>query len=222
MRKAWVFIVAALWASAGRAEVQAYRLAQGPEGPGITLSLPYTFGTHQNRVTRATGEIRLDPDAPGGAAGTFRVPIDAIVSDNAGRDCHMREALGLDYPRTRYPGEHLCEDDRLPAGAIAFPEIVLQIRGVTAPPITTLSVDKEAKVAVDATWTIHGVTRPARLQLTATRDRKTPGAVRLKGSSDIRLADYAVVVKSAQVLFVTSSVGETATVQFDLQLAPAR
>ncbi|MGE5049349.1 MAG: YceI family protein [Deltaproteobacteria bacterium] len=222
MRQAPLFVLVALSAFAARAEVQTYRIAQGKEGPGIALSLPYTFGTHDDRVVRVAGELRLDPDSPQGVSGTLRVPIDAIVSDSKERDCHMREALGIDYSRSQYPREHVCKDDRLPAGAVAYPEIILQVRGAQAPPVTGMSVGKESPVSVQALWTIHGVTRPARLQLKAARDAKTPGAVRLRGTSEVRLSDFGVVVKSAQVLFVSSSVGEVATVHFDLELAPSR
>jgi len=168
------------------------------------------------------GELHMDPDSPERVSGTLRVPIDAIVSDSAERDCHMREALGLDYSRSQYPREHICKDDRLPAGAVAYPEISLQIDGAEAAPVTTMSVGKDSPVSAQALWTIHGVTRPARLQLAASRDAKTPGALRLRGKLEVRLADFGVVVKSAHVLFVTSSVGEVATVHFDLELVPSR
>jgi polyisoprenoid-binding protein YceI len=222
MRQVPFFVLAALAASAAGADVQTYRIAQGKEGPGITLSLPYTFGTHGDRVARVAGELRMDPDSPQGVSGTLRVPIDAIVSDSKERDCHMREALGIDYSRSQYPREHVCKDDRLPAGVVAYPEIVLQVRGAGAPPVTTMSVGKESPVSVQALWTIHGVTRPAQLQLAVSRDAKTPGALRIRGKSEVRLSDFGVVVKSAQVLFVSSSVGEVAAVQFDLTLVPSR
>ncbi|HEY6908060.1 MAG TPA: YceI family protein [Myxococcales bacterium] len=222
MRQVPLFVLVALCGLAARADVQTYRIAQGKEGPGITTSLSYTFGTHGDRVVRVAGELRMDPDSPQGVTGTLRVPIDAIVSDSQERDCHMREALGIDYSRSQYPREHVCKDDRLPAGAVAYPEIVLRIRGAQAAPVTSMSVGKDSPVSVDALWTIHGVTRPARLSLQASRDAKTPGAVRLRGTSEIRLSEFGVVVKSAQVLFVTSSVGETATVHFDLELVPSR
>ena len=168
MRQGPLFVLAMVFLAvvlsrAGQAEVQAYRLAQGKDGPGITLSLPYTFGTHADRVVRVAGELRMDPDSPQGVSGTLRVPIDAIVSDSAERDCHMREALGLDYSRSQFPREHVCKDDRIPSGAVAYPEITLQIHGAEAPPVTTMSVGKDSPVSAQVLWTIHGVTRPARL-----------------------------------------------------------
>jgi polyisoprenoid-binding protein YceI len=213
--------LAAGLALAARADpIRTYRLEQGAAGPGIEVSLHYTFGTHDDHVTRALGEVRFDPDAPGTMNGALRVPIDDLRSDSAERDCHMREALGLDYARSRYPGEHVCEHDAIPKGELAYPEIVLEVHAATAPSVAMLGVGKEVPIELAAAWTIHGVRRPARLQLTVSRDAKTPGAVRIRGSSQIRLADFGIVVKSAKVLFVTSSVDETATVRFDLKLAP--
>lgn len=218
MRNGALFLLAVLLAGPALADVRTYRVAQTGEGPGITTKLSYTFGVHENHVSRATGEVRFDPAAPRDVSGTLAVPIDALVSDDAERDCHMREALGLDYGRSQYPKEHVCRDDRLPAGAVAFPEILLRVRGGTADP---LSPGKESPVTLDADWTIHGVTRPARLQLTASPDATTPGAVRIRGTSTVRLSDFGIVVKSAQALFVTVSVGDSANVQFDLKLVPA-
>ena len=216
-------LLIALLAAVARADApQAYRLVQGAAGPGISVSLHYTFGTHEVRALRATGEVRFDPDAPESMRGSLRVPIDDLKSDNAERDCHMREALGLDYARSPFPKEHVCAGNGIAPGMVAYPEIALEVRGAQSPPVATLSVGKETPVSIDATWSLHGVSRPAKLALTVSRDAKTPGALRIHGSAQIRLQDFGVVVKSATIVFVTSSVDETATVQFDLTLAPAR
>ena len=215
-------LVAAVAAAAQADPAQAYRLAQGAAGPGITVSLHYTFGTHEVRALRAPGEVRFDPDAPEAVRGSLRVAIDALKSDNAERDCHMREALGLDYAGSRYPKDHVCAGDAIPAGMVAYPEIVLELQGARAPPVANLAVGKETPISLEATWTLHGVRRPARLDLTLSRAAQTPGALRIRGSSQIRLQDFGVVVKSATIVFVTSSVDEIATVHFDLTLTPAR
>lgn len=217
-----MLLLAALLAAAPAGPAQDYRLAQDAHGPGITVSLQYTFGTHEVRALRALGGVRFDPDAPGSMAGTFHVPIDDLKSDNAERDCHMREALGLDYTRSRYPKEHVCAGDALPPGMVAYPEILLEVRGAQAPAVATLAVGRETPVVLDAVWTVHGVRRPAKLALTVSREARTPGALRIRGAAPIRLSDFAVVVKSATIVFVTSSVDEVANVHFDLTLAPER
>ena len=221
MRYVRLMLLAALGAPGAGAEVQTYRVAPRLDGPGIEISVPYTLGVHSESVRRISGEVRLDPAAPVGASGTFSVPIDAIASDQAERDCHMREALGLDYSRSRYPKDHVCNDDRLPAGSVAFPEIVLRIDRAAAPALASAPPGTEVPVSADATWTIHGITRPARLQLSASREQTPPGSLRIRGSSTIRLADFDVVVKSAGALFVTVSVGDSANLKMDLTLVPA-
>ena len=221
----WIALPVALVAALGIvgpafAKVQIWRLAQGKDGPGITTTLSYSMGTHDNRVTRAEGEVRLDPEAAEGLTGELRVPIEAIVSGDNERDCHMREALGLDYARSKFPGEHVCQDDKLPKESIAFADIRLTLRAARAPDVATLPAGKETPIEVEATWTIHGVTRPARLHLTASPDAGTPGAVRVRGMSLVPLKDFGVVVKSAKVLFATISVGPVVNVKFDLRLVP--
>ena len=199
--------------------------ASGSAGPaGISLEVPYSLGTHSERVVAAEGEIQLDPATLALAGGRLVVPLSAIRSGDATRECHLREALGLDYARLRYPRDHVCENDRLPASgtdAIAFSEIVLDLSG--GGPLgdpAVLDRGGEVPVEADGTFAIHGVTRPVRLRLTASRDPSSPGALRLRGRHLFRLADFGVVVKPAKVLFVKISVGDEVTAVVDARLVP--
>lgn len=216
-----LLLVASLAAAARADPPRAYRFARGGAEPGISLSIGYTFGTHQTRATRASGEVILDPAAPQEMSGVLRVRIDDLHSDSGTRDCHMREAMGLDYARSPFPREHVCDGDAIPAGAVAFPEVVLEIHGAAAPPIALLREGQQTPIALQAVWTIHGLTRPALLRLTASRDPAAADAVRVRGTAQLKLRDFGVVVKSAQVLFLESSVDDTATVHLDAVLAPA-
>jgi polyisoprenoid-binding protein YceI len=215
----------ALLAQPAGAEPRAYRVAARDGGTRIEIVLPYSFGTHRSSVASVQGEVRIDPETLAVAGGRLAVPIDAIRSDDATRDCHMREALGLDYRRSRFPKEHACEDDRLPASgpdAVAFPEIAVEVqRARLLGDAALLAGGKEIRAEADVAFVIHGVARPARLELTVSRDPAAPGALRLRGSHAFTLRDYGVVVKSAHVLFVTISVDERATAAFDLRLVPA-
>jgi polyisoprenoid-binding protein YceI len=194
-------------------------------GPaGIALAVPYTLGTHNERVVGAEGELRLDPATLALAGGRLVVPLSAIRSDDATLECHLREALGLDYARSRYPGDHVCENDRLPAtgpDAVAFPEIVLDLsRGGPLGDPAVLDRGGEVPVEAEGTFAIHGVTRPVRLRLTASRDPSSPGALRIRGSHVFRLADFGVVVKPVKILFVKISVGDEVTAVVDARLVP--
>jgi len=194
-------------------------------GPaGISLEVPYSLGTHGERVVAVEGELRLDPATLALAGGRLVVPLSAIRSDDAKRECHLREALGLDYTRSRYPRDHVCENDRLPASgpdAIAFPEIVLDLsRGGPLGDPAALDRGGEVPVEAEGTFALHGVTRPVRLQLTASLDPSWPGALRVRGRHAFRLADFGVVVKPVKILFVKISVGDEVTAVVDARLVP--
>jgi len=151
------------------------------------------------------------------------VPIASLRGDGGTRDCHMREALGLDYSRSRFPSEHVCDgENRLPAtgpDAIAFPEIRLEL--LSARPLDDLGLlaaGKPVRVEIETRWTVHGVTKPARELVRVLRDGD---GLRVRGRSTLVLKDFGVVVKSTKVLFAEVTVGDAVTVTYDLKLLPA-
>ena len=132
-----------------------------------------------------------------------------LKSDDPARDCHMREALGLDYSRSRFPKDHVCDaQNRLPSqgnDAVAFPDIELRITSSkTLDDPRLLNQGQEIRIVASGTWMIHGVTRPASLQLTASDDLN--GAFRVRGRQAFVLSDFGVEVKSANVAIFSSSV----------------
>ena len=208
-------------------EPRQYTGVPNPEGKGITVEIPYTFGTHEVAAKRVEGEVDLDPESVDVRGGHLWVSISELKSDDPKRDCHMREALGLDYSRSRFPKEHVCDDqNRLPASgsdAIGYPRIELRVTGSKAlddPHL--LAQGKEVRVLVTGDWTIHGVTRPARLQLVASSDPKIPDALRVRGRQSFVLSDFGIEVKSANIVLTSVVVRGGATATFDLRLEPAR
>lgn len=230
-RGPWAGCVALLLAglpAGARAEAGLYRVgsAQGEGDPSpVALELPYSLGTHRLRVTRIQGAIRLDPSTLQVTEGTLRFPVEAIRSGDATLECHLQEALGIDYARSRFPADHVCDDDRLPAtgpDAVAFPEIVLTLVG-SAPLGGTPPVEGGHASEVEAwgTLAIHGVTRPIRLRLTVSAGTEASRTVRVRGRHVLRLADFGVEVKPTKFLFVKISVGDEVTVLVDLPLVPS-
>ena len=199
--------------------------ARGRTAPaGLSVEVPHTTGTAVLRVTAASGELRLDPSTLALASGRLLFPLDALRADDATMECHLREALGLDYARSRYPREHVCEKDRLPASgpdSIAFPEIALELsRGAPLGDPSALSRGAEVPVEAQGAFTVHGVTRPARLLLAASRDPSSPGALRVRGRHPFRLADFGVVVRPVKILFVRLTVADVVTATVDVRLVP--
>jgi polyisoprenoid-binding protein YceI len=83
-----------------------------------------------------------------------------------------------------------------------------------------LEQGQQVRLMVEGSWALHGVTRPARLELTVSAD-PAPGSLRVRGRQPFALRDYWVVVKNAHVLFVAISVSDEVTALLDVRLAPA-
>jgi len=217
-------VLTLLGAGTAAAELRPYRVAPpGEKQSRIETFLVYSLGTHTQTANEVQGALRLEDSSLAGAEGTIMVPISAIRGDGSTRDCHMREALGLDYSRSRFPSEHVCDgENRLPSAgpdAIVFPEIRLEL--LSARPLDDvglLASGKPVRVEVETRWTVHGVTRPARELVRVLREAD---GLRVRGRSTLVLKDFGVVVKSTKVLFAEVSVGDAVTVTYDLKLLPA-
>lgn len=206
-----------------------YALVYPTEGlAGIRFDLLYSSGTHRGSVGEARGEVTFDPSAPGGAKAHFTVPIRGIKTGDETRDCHMREALGLDYARSGFPEEHVCRnDDSLPEtgpDAIVFPDLALEVRGVrsaekaggglgSAGTGAAIPLDRPSRVEVTGEWRIHGKQKPARVEMEL---EPRGDGLRLLGKTRLSLKDFGIVVKDAKILFLTIRVEDSAEVSLDL------
>jgi hypothetical protein len=214
-------LLAVLLPVAAFAEPRTYRVAPPAEGSKAEAIVVYSFGSHTQVAQDIRGEVTLDPATLAGGSGSVVVPIAGIHGDGGTRDCHMREALGIDYGAGgRFPKEHVCdEQNRLPASgpdSVAFPDIRLEILG--ARPLDELSLlesGKPVRVELDARWTVHGV---ARQQKELTRVVREGDGLHARGRSTVVLADYGIVVKATKVVFAEIKVGDAVTVTYDLRL----
>jgi polyisoprenoid-binding protein YceI len=229
LHRALRFLPAALaLASPARAEPQKYFLANRVgNAAAVEVTIPYSFGTHHNVARGVTGDVSIDRDTLAASGGPIRLPVAALTSDDPKRDCHLRESLSLDYKVSHYPADHVCNDrNQLPGAGVdaaAFPEISLALgttKALDDPHL--LDQGKEVRVQVEGTWSLHGVTRPARLQLAVSADAQNPAVLHLRGRETFHLKDFGVVVKTVTVVFVTIAVEDAVTVTFDLLLLPTR
>lgn len=211
-------LLAALSPLRARAATAAYSVRLPREG--LIVDVPYSMGTHHELVTAVDGTLRIDPETLRLERGRLEIPLAAFRSDDPQRGCHLREALGLDYARARYPRDHVCDgQNHLPASgpdAIAFPAIVLELsKGGPAAGST-------GEVEVEGVLTVHGSSRPVRLHLAVSRDGSSPGTLRVRGRVPIHLAEFGVQVKPAKVLFVSITVRDEITVAVDALLELVR
>jgi len=205
------------------AEPRTYRVASPAEGSKAEAIVVYSLGSHTQTAGDLHGQVTLDPATLDSASGTVVLPIASVRGDGGTRDCHMREALGIDYAAGgRFPKEHVCDDrDRIPASgpdSIAFPEIRVEL--VAARPldeVTLLDAGKPVRVELQTKWTVHGVTRPQRELVRAVKDG---AGLHVRGRSTVVLGDYGVVVRPTKVVFAEIKVGDAVTVTYDLKLEP--
>ena len=222
---AYATLVLVLISANAKGAPSAYEFATtADQGTGIRFRLPYTMGTHEGRAGQVKGSIKIDLNDPSAAKGMFRVPIDAITSDHTERDCHTREALGLDYEKSYYPEEHVCnEGNELPAGgknAVEHPHIDLNISSVRSlDPTGRIRLDGDTDIEVVGTWSIHGVSRPTQFPLKVTPEA---GRFRLRGEVPFSLEKFGIKVIPAKILFVTIGVEDKATVLFDIIMDPVQ
>jgi hypothetical protein len=206
------------------AEPQRYRVATVAEGSKLEAIVAFSLGPHTQTAVEVRGEVRTDPATLAEVSGTVVVPLASIRGDESTRDCHMREALGLDYAAGgHFPAGHVCDGkNQLPqsgADAIAFPEI--QVELVSAHPLDDLSLlgqGQPVRVELQVKWTIHGVVHPQKELARVLRDGS---GLRARGRSTIVLKDFNVVVKPVTVLFAEMKVGDAVTVNYNLRLVPA-
>jgi hypothetical protein len=220
----WWLVIAALVPAVAASQPRAYRVAPVAEGSKAEAVVAYSLGTHTQTAQEIHGEVMLDPSTLATVSGTVVVPIAGIHGDGGTRDCHMREALGLDYRAGgRFPAEHVCDpQDRLPSSgpdAVAFPEVRLEVLGARPlDDLALLDAGKPVRAELEARWTVHGVAHPSRELVRVLRDGS---GLRVRGRSTVVLADHGVVVKATKVLFAEIKVGDAVTVVFDLRLLPA-
>lgn len=193
-----------------------------PADSSIKFFIPYTFGTHEGEARMFSGKISLDLIDPAQSNGEFSVPISAMTTAKPQRDCHMREALGLDYGDSDFPEVHVCnEDDELPTAgknAVKYPMIKLKVKSIKSlGPEKSVSLEKESTIEVEGEWIIHGKSYqwvfPLRLSLEGEK-------LRVRGEVPFSLKNHDVIVKANRVLFIEIGVKDNAKVQFDLVLEP--
>ncbi len=205
------------------AEPRTFRVAPPAEGSKAEAVVVYSLGTHTQTAQEIRGEVTLDPSTLASASGAVVVPLAGIKGDGGTRDCHMREALGLDYAvGGRFPKEHVCDgQDRLPASgpeSVAFPDIRLELVGARPlDDLALLEAGKPVRVELEVRWILHGVTHAAR---ELTRVLREGTGLRVRGRSTVVLADHGVVVRPTKVLFAEIKVGDAVTVTYNLRLVP--
>lgn len=180
-----------------------FKSIAGTYGPtalsNLLIEIPYTMGTHKLKSNHFLGHIEWDPKTNEIKGGELKLAIANIQTDKEEMECHMREALGLDYDASDFPETHICNDkDELPkdgSNSIKYPEI-------TATLLSPLKIGmNKAKVR----WMIHGKTKELTMPITLTRDESSEKLM-LHSSWTMKLSDFDIIVKKFLFIAVKNEV----------------
>lgn len=205
------------------ATAKVYRVPVIPApNTSVKMYIPYTFGTHKGEVRLFSGSLILDLQDPANSQGEFSVPINSLNTGKEERDCHMMEALGLDYGEADYPETHVCtETNNLPTAGKNAPKyktIHLKVLSLKSQdPSKMINTDKATSIEVEGAWTIHGKTYQWTFPMKLIPEGEK---FRVKGEVPFSLKNHDIIVKSTNVLFMDVSVKDIITVYFDLLLEP--
>jgi len=183
-----------------------------PQDSKVEVSIGYTLGTHELKSTSMNGALTQPDVSLESISGELLVPIRDLKEGNAKLECHMLSSLGVDYSKSKFPGEHVCDsDNRLPESgpdSVIYPNIVLKIE--------RLKKVSEDQYEVEGQWIIHGVSQKItslRMKLEERGDEMISS-----GKTQFRLSDFGVVVKRAFVI----SVSETAAMKWSVAFKRSR
>lgn len=183
-----------------------------PTSAKIDITIGYTLGTHKLHSASLSGGLTQAGDSLELVSGELLVPIREIKEGSEKLECHLQSSLGIDYTKSRFPGEHVCDsDNRLPETGpdrIVYPNIELKIE--------KLKKVSEDLYEAEAQWTIHGVSQKVpslRMKLENRGDE-----IVSTGETQFRLSDFGIVVKRAFVI----SVSETTDMKWSITFHKAK
>lgn len=212
------------------AEATEYKLAT-QENPGVTFKIGYSLGVHDGSAQTMNSSVKLTKDNKI-LSGHFVVPISSMTTGNSKRDCHMIEALGIDYSKSQFPKEHVCDGDKMPTtgpDAVAFENIEFNFVSLKADENSGLpAVLEEGKVynlPIQGKWTIHGITQEvggaqsdevilAQVKLL----NAATGELQLFAKFNLSLQKFGVVVKPFKIAFVSIGVDDIAKVTLNTRM----
>ncbi|MBX9765875.1 MAG: YceI family protein [Bdellovibrionales bacterium] len=212
---------------------QIYRVVQDGAKTGVAFQVAYTAGVHSGVAWAADAEVVLN-DAGQVVKANFKVPLSSMTTGNITRDCHMREALGINYSGSKFPAEHVCDSSNaMPQSgpdSVAFPEISFQFSSVKTPPndppLNGLEVGKAYNTLVSGTWSMHGVKKTfenaAAIPIQVKLVDPTTREIRLTGQLGLSLKEFNVVVKPFTLGPFKVTVSDVTKVSLNLRLLPSK
>ncbi len=195
-----------------------------PSSSGLKFSIAYTAGVHKGSASQMEGLAIIDQNDQLKQL-DIRVPIATMSTGNPTRDCHMREALGIDYAQSRFPKDHVCNaaNQTPPQGndAIVFHDIDFKFMQIEKSAVSaTMNPNVEYPVLVTARVSFHGFTKDIHgieIKVTKTVDKDEAVSYHIKSAFSLSLNDFGVVVKPLKL--GPFSIGVDDKVNLDIAIA---
>lgn len=184
-------------------------------GTGVSFSIGYTLGVHKGTVGSATGHVIASTEGEALIQSALvTASLESFTTGNDTRDCHMREAMGLNYAVSDFPGQHVCSFNALPTSgpnAIAFPTVEFKLEAATTVGPNPSVESGAVQISAVGTWTLHGIAVQKPILLTLTR--LSNDSLRVVGATQFSLAQHGIEVMPFAGLI---KVSDTANVALDL------
>lgn len=206
MKRRFLSLILLLAGSAAMAEPRWYELTSEPQ---VQFRVPYTMGTHEGRLTELSGRLLYDTKTDRLQEGHFRFKIADLKTGDRKKDCHLQEAMGINYNGSPYPDNHICDDkDQLAKEAVTFPDVTFDIgTAATGKPTSANEVEME----VSGRWKIHGQGKEITVPLQLT---KSESGLTVKSSFPLSLKDFGIIVKKFLFIAVEDRVTVTLSLPF--------
>ena len=207
-----------------------------PQKTGITFQIGYSAGVHEGTITAADVKVVLGQKNKV-LSGQFIIPISAMHTGNETRDCHMREALGIDYKNSQFPNDHVCNSkDQTPESgpdSIVYPTIEFKFVNVKSNSNSelpeVLEVGKVYTLAVQGIFSMHGIHKdfsqetstefvPIQVKLLNAQT----GEIQIAAKFPISLKEYGITVKPFKFGFVKINVADDAKVTVNMKISPLK
>ena len=176
------------------------------EASRVNVKIPYSLGTHELEARGFTGSVDFTENTQLIKSGSIVLEVIKLKGKKQTLVCHMYEALSLDYEKSDFPEDHVCEDDKLP------------LEGKNSPVHTEIKVQLLKPVSIESNsvmlmWTIHGVTREQEVPAKISWDKEAR-RLRIQSNFAIDLKDYNITVKK----FLFIGVKDQVTLELELIL----
>ncbi len=152
----------------------------------LSLEIPYSLGKHKAKSDNISGNLSWDPEGKSVTQAEFSLRAETLKIKDQKLKCHLLESLTLDYEKSDFPADHVCEDNILPASGKNSPAYPL----ISAKLLSPVKPGEEARLE----WSIHGKTHAENIPLTIALDNGAK-TMTVKAKWKLRRSDFGIIVK---------------------------